>query len=103
MAINTAVAPAFAGKAPLWNYVLAESTAAAFNVHDGRIDGAQIAPIRLGPVGGRSVTETFVGLMLVDHSSVLYDPFFRPSQAFTRSGRFGFRELVRAVTMGQTG
>jgi hypothetical protein len=95
----TAVAPGFAGKAPLWNYILAEATAGAFNVHDGRIDGPQIAPMRLGPVGGRIVTETFVGLMAVDRSSVLYNPFFRPDPAFTRDGRFGFRELIRAVTM----
>jgi hypothetical protein len=100
VAIN-AVSAGFMGKAPLWNYVLAESTAGAFTVHDGRIDGAQIAPIRLGPVGGRIVTETFVGVMLVDHSSVLYDSTFRPDRAFTRSGRFGFRELIRAVTVGQ--
>ena len=97
VAIN-AVAAGFAGKAPLWNYVLAEATAGAFTVHDGRIDGAQIAPMRLGPVGGRIVAETFVGLMLVDHSSVLYDATFSPNRAFTRNGRFGFRELIRVVT-----
>jgi hypothetical protein len=91
------VAPSFAHNAPLWTYVLAESTASAFNVHDGHIDGQQIAPMRLGPVGGRIVAEIFVGLMVVDRSSVLYDPFFRPDPAFTKDGRFGFREIVRAV------
>jgi len=94
----TTVAPSFAGKAPLWAYILAESTASAFNVHDGHIDGPQIAPMRLGPVGGRIVTEVFVGLMAADHSSVLYHPFFRPNPAFTRNGQFGFRELIQAVT-----
>jgi hypothetical protein len=93
----TAIAPSFAGKAPLWTYILAESTASAFNVHDGHIDGGQIAPIRLGPVGGRIVAETFVGIMAVDRTSVLYNPFFRPDPAFTTNGRFGFRELIRAV------
>jgi len=101
VAIN-AVSAGFAGKAPLWNYVLAEATAGAFTVHDGRIDGAQIAPMRLGPVGGRIVAETFVGLMVVDRSSVLYDAWFRPNPAFARNGRFGFRELIRAVTSSQT-
>ena len=87
----------FAGKAPLWTYVLAEATASAFKVHDGRIDGAQIAPMRLGPVGGRIVTETFVGLLAADPRSVLYDSSFRPDPAFARNGQFGFRELIRAV------
>jgi hypothetical protein len=94
----TAVAPGFASKAPLWTYVLAEATASAFKVHDGKIDGPQIAPMRLGPVGGRIVTEVFVGLMAIDRSSILYNPSFRPDRAFSRNGRFGFRELIRAVT-----
>jgi hypothetical protein len=94
----TAVAPDFARKAPLWTYVLAEATASAFKVHDGKIDGPQIAPMRLGPVGGRIVTEVFVGLMANDRSSILYNPSFRPDWAFSRNGRFGFRELIRAVT-----
>jgi Animal haem peroxidase len=93
----TDVAPSFRGKAPLWTYILAEATASAFDVHDGSIHGPQIAPIRLGPVGGRIVAETVVGIMAVDRSSVLYNPFFRPDPAFTKDGRFGFRELIRAV------
>jgi hypothetical protein len=98
VAIN-AVAPSFAGKAPLLTYILAESTAAAFNVHGGHIDGAQIAPIRLGRVGGRIVAETLVGVMAADRSSVLYNPLFRPDPAFTANGQFGFRELIRAVAV----
>jgi hypothetical protein len=93
----TEVSPSFAGKAPLWTYILAEGTASAFKVHDGHIDGEQIAPMRLGPVGGRIVAETFVGIMAVDRSSVLYNPFFRPDPAFVKDGRFGFRELIRSV------
>ena len=64
---------------------------------NGQIDGAQIAPMRLCPVGRRIVAETFVGLMAADRSSVLYTPFFRPDPAFANQGRFGFRELIRAV------
>jgi hypothetical protein len=94
----TAVDPSFAGKAPLWTYILAEATAGSFNVHDGRIDGPQKAPIRLGPVGGRIVAETFIGLMAADSSSVLYDPNFRPLAGFTRNGQFGFRDFIRVVT-----
>lgn len=87
----------FAGRAPLWTYILAEATASAFNIRDGHIVGRQIAPMRLGRVGGRIVAEIFVGLMLVDRSSVLYNPSFRPDPAFTEEGLFGFRELILAV------
>lgn len=93
----TAIAPGFTGKAPLWTYILAEPVASAYRVHDGRIEGEQIAPFQLGPVGGRIVTEVFVGLMLADRTSVLYSAF-RPDPAYSDNGRFGFRELVRAVT-----
>lgn len=93
----TAVSPAFAGKAPLWTYILAEATASAFRVRDGHIVGGQVAPFRLGPVGGRIVAETFGGLMLVDRSSVLYAPGFRPDPALGRSGKFGIKELIQAA------
>ena len=93
------VAPSFAGKAPLWTYILAEATARAFSVRDGHIDSQQLVPMRLGPVGGRIVTETFVGLMAIDQASVLNDTSFWPDPAFTKNGRFGFRELIRAVQL----
>jgi len=93
----TGIARSFAGKAPLWTYILAEATAGAFNIRDGHIVGRQIAPMRLGRVGGRIVAEIFVGLMLVDRSSILYTPSFRPDPAFAEAGRFGFRELILAV------
>jgi hypothetical protein len=98
----TAVDRKFAGMAPLWTYVLAEATANAYNVHDGRIDGPQKAPFRLGPVGGRIVTETFVGLLAADTSSVLYEPKFTPLAVFSSNGQLGFRDLIRAVTAAPT-
>jgi hypothetical protein len=94
----TALSAGFAGKAPLWTYILAEATASAYNVHDGHIDGAPRGPMRLGPVGGRIVAETFVGLMAADSSSILFDTSFRPDASFVRNNQFGFRELIRAVT-----
>ncbi|MFN8636467.1 MAG: heme peroxidase family protein [Chloroflexota bacterium] len=93
----TTVSPGFAGKAPLWTYVLAEATASAYDVHDGHIDGGSRAPMRLGPVGQRIVAETFVGLMAADPSSVLFESSFRPEPDFAQNDRFGFRELIRAV------
>jgi hypothetical protein len=78
----------FEGNAPLWYYVLAEAQQ-GFNGNDA-------APIRLGPVGGRIVTEVFVGLLLGDHHSFLVqDPTWSPQSAFTSDGgRFGMAELV---------
>ncbi len=94
----TDISPAFAGKSPLWVYVFAEATARAYTVRNGQIEGEQSSPFRLGPVGGRIVAETFVGLMKSDPNSVLNQPNFRPSQNLTnRQGNFGFKELVRAV------
>jgi len=60
----TDVAPGFAGKTPLWVYVLAE--AAAQTAADSSPD-----PGRLGPVGGRLVAETIVGLLASDPNSIV--------------------------------
>ena len=67
----TNVSGEFAGNAPLWTYIMAEATASAFPVSDGKITGAQRAPFRLGAVGGRIVAETFVGLLASDPTSIL--------------------------------
>jgi hypothetical protein len=96
----TNISHAFAGKAPLWTYVLAEATASAFHVHDGHVDGPQRAPFRLGPVGGRIVAETMIGLMAADPTSALGDPAFEPDRQFAAPGHFGFKEIIRRVTAG---
>jgi hypothetical protein len=62
-----AVYSPFGANTPLWYYVLAESKAMA--------DG-----LNLGPVGGRIVTETLIGLLRADPSSYLSAyPRFTPS------------------------
>lgn len=62
----------FKGKAPLWYYVLAEAQQ-QFKTN--------ATPIRMGPVGGRIVTEVFAGLMLGDsHSYLSQDPDFKPDK-----------------------
>ena len=53
--------PQWKGKAPLWYYVLKE--AELFN--NGR---------RMGPVGGRIVAETILGILALDKTSYLYAP-----------------------------
>ena len=60
----TDVAPGFTGKTPLWVYVLAE--AAAQTAADSGPDSG-----RLGPVGGRLVAETIVGLLASDPNSIV--------------------------------
>lgn len=60
----------FAGRAPLWYYVLAEAQQ-QFKTND--------TPIRLGTVGGRIVAETIIGLLLGDsHSFLAQDPVWTP-------------------------
>jgi hypothetical protein len=51
----------YKGKAPLWYYTLKEAEL----VHGGR---------RLGPVGGRIVAETILGILACDKTSYLYAP-----------------------------
>ncbi len=54
--------------------------------------------MRLGPVGGRIIAETFVVMPLDDPSLfVNEEPTFRPIPALTRGGTFGFAELVNAA------
>ena len=97
VAIST-ISPELATRTPLWTYVLAETTATAFPVRGGRITGPQVAPFRLGPVGGRIVAEIFAGLLQADRGSVVNTPGWRPSAAIAPGGRFGFKELIAATT-----
>ncbi|MCX6044422.1 MAG: heme peroxidase family protein [Chloroflexi bacterium] len=93
----TTISPAFAGKTPLWSYIFAEATANAYKVQDGHTVGEQVAPFRLGAVGGQIVAETIVGLLKADPTS-LFNNSFQPSPAFTSpGGKFGFKELIRAA------
>ncbi|MGH3645567.1 MAG: peroxidase family protein [Micromonosporaceae bacterium] len=66
---------------PLWYYVLRE--AEVFN--DGR---------RLGPVGGRIVAETILGLLKLDEYSYL-NTGFRPSLPSQTPGTFKITDLLR--------
>jgi hypothetical protein len=76
----------FKGKAPLWFYILAEAQQ-QFKTND--------TPIRLGPVGGRLVTEVFVGLMLGDSSSFLSQA---PDWAPNSQRAYGIRDLIITAT-----
>jgi len=94
----TSVSPTFAGKAPLWSYILAESMASAYPVSGGAITGPQKAPYRLGPVGGRIVTETIAGLLASDPASIVNHREFSPKGPGRPTGVFDLQTLVSAVT-----
>jgi hypothetical protein len=80
------LAPAFAGKTPLSYYVLAE----AEQLREGE---------KLGPIGGRIVMETMVGLMVASPGSILsMDKPFQPRKQYCNAaGEFGMAELIKAA------
>ncbi len=90
----------FKGNCPLWTYVLAETvkTSATINTTQG---DKTIDTFKLGPVGGRIVAETFLGILLGDSSSYLsLNPLWKPSASLTVNGRFGLRELIGSALQG---
>ena len=92
----TEVAPALAGNAPLWAYILSEAQVMSWENASGPVSDE--TPIRLGPVGGRLVAEVFASLLRGDHTSYLYaEPTFRPIPDFTHNGTFGLAQLINVV------
>jgi len=89
----------FTGKCPLWTYVLAETEEVDIPVNT--MDGEKrIKTRRLGPVGGRIVAETMVGIIAGDRNSYLnLDPLWKPQFA-DEHGCFGLRQLVRTALQG---
>ncbi|GGC65461.1 peroxidase family protein [Undibacterium terreum] len=72
------ISPAFADNAPLWYYVLAEAQHSWLKKakHGGKGDEE---PLALGPMGGRIVAETLIGLIAGDPQSFLHqDPNWLP-------------------------
>jgi hypothetical protein len=92
----TDLSPAFAGNAPLWTYILAEAANESYVVEHGRITGVRDEKFRLGPVGGKIVAETIVGLLVADATSVIHHPEFRPVQPYVN--RFSFADLIAKGT-----
>jgi len=79
----------FKGNCPLWTYVLAETVETEVSIRTTKGE-KKIKSRKLGPVGGRIVAETFVGLLLGDSSSYLaQNPLWIPQ---TKS--FGLREFI---------
>jgi len=92
----TNISPAFADNCPLWAYVLAETEEVSVVVKTNQ-GNKSIKTRKLGPVGGRIVADTFIGLMLSDSSSYFcQDPIWKPSKA-NAQGHFGLREFVQTA------
>jgi hypothetical protein len=86
---------AFADNCPLWTYILAETVETTVRLKTTAGESSFQARL-LGPVGGRIVAETFVGLLVGDSRSYLsQDPLWRPS--LPPGEGFGLRDLVRTA------
>ena len=91
------IAARFAGKAPLWTYILSEAQVMSWAKADPSIPKNDI-PIKLGPVGSRIIADVFAALLIGDPTSYLYsDDRFRPIPEFTRNETFGLAELINAA------
>jgi hypothetical protein len=91
------IAPGFAGRAPLWAYILSEAQVTSWD-RAGSGASPDSIPIKLGPVGGRIVAGVFAALLLGDRTSYLNQGApFTPIPGFTRNGKFGLAELINAA------
>jgi hypothetical protein len=72
----------FDQRTPLWYYVLREA-----EFYDGK---------RLGPVGGRIVAETFIGILRASDYSILKEEDWRPDLGHT-PGTFAMTDLLLFV------
>jgi hypothetical protein len=77
--------PGWGREAPLWFYILKEAELPPYDSE------------RLGPVGGRIISEVLVGLLQRDPNSYLYlDAAWKPAPPIAPApGRFGWVELLR--------
>lgn len=92
-----AMGPEFADNCPLWTYILAETVETSITVATTQGDRT-VTSRQLGPVGGRIVAETMVGLMHADSSAfIAQHPLWQPRADLMHDGKFGLRELIAAA------
>jgi Animal haem peroxidase len=90
------IAPGFAGKAPLWAYILSEAQVMSWENAPSIPEDDR--PIKLGPVGSRIIADVFAALLIGDPTSYLYsDDPFKPIPEFAPNGTFGLAELINAA------
>jgi hypothetical protein len=88
----TSISPAFKDNCPLWAYILAETVPVDVSIKTTK-GVKKVKTRKLGPVGGRIVAETFVGIMVGDSTSVLsQNPLWVPQTKV-----FGLRELINTA------
>ena len=88
--------PVFKDNCPLWTYILAEAMQHKIDVTiPVKGPAIKVGTTRLGPVGGRIVAETFLGLMFEDPFSLL-----RTDSSWTpKIGKdYSLRDFVRFAT-----
>jgi hypothetical protein len=90
----TKVSTAFAGKCPLWTYILAEAAQSRTKINIPVTPATPITTPQLGAVGGRIVAEVFLGMLFGDNDSFLgADPQWTPTIGNIK-GQFALRDLV---------
>jgi hypothetical protein len=96
------IATGFAGRAPLWVYILSEAQVTSWENRRRGVATNDI-PIKLGPVGGRIVAGVFAALLQSDPTSYLCTDHlrdgqpFRPISEFAPDGAFGLAELINVA------
>ncbi|MEA2262002.1 MAG: hypothetical protein QOJ51_4827 [Acidobacteriaceae bacterium] len=106
----------FEDNAPLWFYVLAEAQhewAKAAKCKKGDDNAKNSIHVKLGPMGGRIVTEVLVGLILGDQFSFLsqwpeWSPLMKQPSNFAPftsdlKGKFGISDLITVAGLAQDG
>ena len=89
----------FHNNTPLWTYILAEAFQTRTTLDIPVTEKKKISTPQLGPVGGRIVSEVFLGLMFGDNDSYLHqDPDFQPK--LSNKGEFHLKDLVK-YALGQ--
>jgi hypothetical protein len=91
------IAKGFAGKAPLWTYILSEAQVMSWKNANRGVPRNDI-PIKLGPVGGTIVAGVFAALLQGDPTSYLNQGApFSPIPKFAPNGEFGLAELIKVA------
>jgi hypothetical protein len=88
----------FAGKTPLWTYVLAEAWATSWDTDSRPPNTKDVdVPVKLGPVGGHLVAETIAALLVSDRGSYMNQQNFKPIPEWRYHGAFGLAEMINAA------
>jgi hypothetical protein len=91
------IAPGFAGRAPLWAYILSEAQMKSWDRLNSGASPDGIS-IKLGPVGSRIVADVFAALLRGDPTSYLRQSVpFTPIVDFARGDTFGLAELINVA------